>query len=314
MNNTREILRQFNTFTIQHPRFKLAIERIMESIETTDEMGAPASALLLGESGTGKSRVCRRVGDLLGYSEEKETDIGLTKVIPCIYCKILENFTTKKLAEQMLYRLGHPSTAPSNGTLLDRIIILLQTCETKLIIIDEFQQLAEKGAEKTKAALCDWVKTLLNEGNVPLLLAGLPGLAPIIDDNDQLSQRYPHRATLENLEYHSDHCGVRSEWTEVLAKFSAAMVELGNLTDYIFLSDEEFSLACYIYSAGNMRGLRFLLNGAFKRCLNRGDGCLTRSDFSITTCEVFFRNRIRPDINPFEATHHELNQILNKTP
>jgi len=55
MNSVTATLLTFSKFTVQHPRFKLAIERIMESIETTEEMGEPASAILLGEAGTGKS-------------------------------------------------------------------------------------------------------------------------------------------------------------------------------------------------------------------------------------------------------------------
>jgi len=211
----------------------------------------------------------------------------------------------------MLYKLGHLNTARDNGTLLDNIITLLKTCETRLVIIDEFQQLAEKGAAKTKAGMCDWVKTLLNESQVPCLLAGIPILETIVDDNDQLSQRYPHRVSLKRLQYQRNHFEAESEWTAVLAKFSSEMIRLGKLTDYIYLSDEYFALASYVYCAGNMRGLRFLLNGAFKKSLTRGNRALTLEDFAKTANEIVLKGRIRPDINPFSMTSAELNKIVN---
>ncbi|MHC8376169.1 TniB family NTP-binding protein [Pseudomonas sp. MDT1-16] len=312
MNKVSDVLGKFNRFTVQHPRFKLAIQRIMESIETTAELGEPASAMLLGEPGTGKSRVCKRVKNLLGKPQEEDRFEGRIKTIPCLYCNIQADPTTKKLAEQMLCGLGYFHSSKNNRTLLDIVITLLDTCETKLVIIDEFQTLADKGAAKTKAAMCDWVKTLLNESHIACLLSGIPTLEDIVDDNEQLSQRYPYRARLKNLTYQRNSLEIESEWTIVLAKLSSAMIELGELTDYIFLSDEYFALATYIYCAGNMRGLRFILNGAFKRALTRGDHSLTCEDFAKAADEIIFKGRIRPDINPFTTRDFELTRILNK--
>lgn len=314
MNRVAKVLGEFNRFTVQHPAYKLAIQRIMESIDTTSELGEPASAMLLGESGTGKSSVCKRIRYLLGNPREEDWFDGHAKTIPCLYCNIQSNPTTKKLAEQMLCGLEYFHNLKSNRTLLDTVITRINTCETKLVIIDEFQTLAEKGAAKTKAAMCDWVKTLLNESHIAVLLSGIPSLEAIVDDNEQLSQRYPYRARLQNLKYHQNRLDVESEWTMVLAKFSVAMCELGELNDYIFLSDEHFALATYVYSAGNMRGLRYILNGAFKKSLTRGDRTLTCEDFAKAADEIVFTGRIRPDINPFISEDSELKRILNKLP
>ncbi|OOG14335.1 TniB family NTP-binding protein [Pseudomonas sp. C9] len=313
MKSVAEILSEFSRFTVQHPAYKLAILRVMESIETTSELGEPASAMLLGEPGTGKSSVCKRIRNLLGDPREEDRFEGRIKTMPCLYCNIQSNPTTKKLAEQMLCGLGHFQQPKSNRTLLDTVITLLCTCETKLVIIDEFQTLAEKGAAKTKSAVCDCIKTLLNESHIAILLSGIPSLEAIVDDNEQLSQRYPYRTRLQNLKYHySKPDQMHSEWKMVLSKFSVAMCELGKLEDYVFLADEHFALATYVYCAGNMRGLRLLLNGAFKKALIRGDRTLTCEDFIKTADQIAFMGRIRPDINPFVTDDSELFRILDK--
>jgi len=313
MNTVSHTLNQFKDFTIEHPRFKHAIAVIMDSIEYTADMDDSGSAMLLGRPGTGKSRVCHRVQELLGRAREEERSSGLTKIIPCLYCPVPANATTSKLLLTMLYKLGSSCSARDNGTLLYSLFILIKISETKLVIIDEFQQLAEKGADKTKASMCDWVKMLLNETGVACLLAGTPAFEAIVDDNDQLSHRYPYRVRLENFSYGRQGSGVKSEWSKVLSKLTAEMIKLGELTHYIYLSDDYFALATYIFTGGNMRGLRLLLHAAFRRCLIRGDYALLQDDFIKAADEVVFKDRIRADINPFTTSAADLIKILNKS-
>lgn len=312
MNSVSITLKTFKTFTIEHPRFKHAVDAIMDSIESTAEMDDSGSAMLLGQPGTGKSRVCRRVQELLGPTRDEERESGLVHLIPCLYCPVPGNATTHKLSLTMLYKLGFRSTVRDNGILLYSVVTLLKTCETKLVIIDEFQQLADKGADKTKASMCDWVKTLLNESGIAGLLVGTPSFEAIVDDNDQLSQRYPHRIRLDNFSYDGPDHRPETEWRIILGKFSSEMIKLGELTRYVYLADDYFSLATYVFTGGNMRGLRLLLYAAFRRSLIRGDHELTRGDFIKAADDVVFKSRIRPDINPFTVEATDLQKILDK--
>jgi hypothetical protein len=312
MKTISETLKKFKSLTIEHPQFKHAVDAIMDSIESTAEMDDSGSAMLLGQAGTGKSRVCHRLQELLGPARDEEREGGFVHIIPCLYCPVPGNATTHKLSLTMLYKLGFRSNVRDNGILLYSVVTLLKTCETKLVIIDEFQQLAEKGADKTKSIMCDWVKTLLNEAGITCLLAGTPAFEAIVDDNAQLSQRYPHRVRLNNFSYGCTGFGPEPEWPKILGKFTTEMIKLGGLTRYVFLSDSYFALATYVFTRGNMRGLRLLLHAAFRRCLIRGDHELTREDFIRAADDVVFKDRIRPDINPFSVTAADLDKIMKK--
>ncbi|WP_170826340.1 TniB family NTP-binding protein [Pseudomonas syringae] len=297
---------------MEHPQFKGAVHGILESLDNTAEMDDPASAMLLGLPGTGKSRVCARVQEQMSHPGEQEDAKGLTKIIPCLYCRVPAHATIKELSLTMLHDLGSNATARESATMQHTIVRLLKTCQTRLVILDEFQHLAEKGADKTRAIMCDWVKTLLNESGIPVLLAGTPAFEKIADNNAQLSQRYPCRLRMENFRYGPAGANIGAEWRQVLAKLTSEMIRLGEIQNYIFLSDDYFALATYIYTGGNMRGLRHLLHAAFKSSLNRGDHTLIQADFLAAADRLTFLGQIKLSKNPFAASEAELHKILHK--
>lgn len=144
------------------------------------------------------------------------------------------------------------------------------------------------------------------------MAAGTPKFEAIFDDNSQLAQRYPVRFRLENFDYDYSEDTQKSEWRLVLAKFGSEMIRIGELTEYVYLSDEYFSKAIYIFTGGNMRGLRLLLHYVLKRSLVRGDHVLTKLDFERIADKIQFHGRIEPNINPFRCDNQMLDTILSK--
>ncbi|APC18307.1 hypothetical protein BLL42_22235 [Pseudomonas frederiksbergensis] len=308
MNKIEVILDTFNKFTIPHSQYQAAIDCILTSIETTRERGTPCCALMTGDSGTGKSSICKRVELMLGPPHDQLSEKGMTSVLPCLNCSVPAQPTIKSLAEEILVKLGTPM-AGHVGALEHRIVQSLITRQVQLCFLDEFHHLATRGAEKTQRVTCDWMKYLLNESGVPICLAGEVGYDLIIDAHPQLARRYPYRIALKPLPFSRTP---DAEFRKVLSALTGEMIKLGKLEDYIYLADEHFAAAIYMGCAGNMDGLRLVLYAAFKRSLARGNRTLLSEDFASTINMLHIPTRIRPDKNPFLISTDAVYQAISK--
>ena len=185
------------------------------------------------------------------------------------------------------------------------IIRRLYTLETKLLILDEFHHVADRGQEATKLAICNWLTNLLNKSKVPILLSGSIKITTIVDNVAELSGRYPYRATLKELDF-----GTVSDapiFLSVLAGLEKEMILLGSLKRYLHLTDPLLYKAVFLATNGNFRALSNLLNDSFKIALLRGDGTFIIEDL-IEACEdLHFSQNYG---NPFEMSATELDARL----
>lgn len=295
MNKIETTLEKFKKFTIPHCQYQAAVDCFLTCIETTRERGTPCCALMTGDSGVGKSSICKRVEQLLGPPQDTLSEKGMTSILPCLNCTVPARPTIKSLAEEMLVKLGSPMSGQI-GALEHRIVQSLIARQVQLCFLDEFHHLATRGAEKTQRMTCDWVKYLLNESHVPICLAGVAGYDLIIDAHPQLARRYPYRIRLTPLSFSRVP---DAEFRRVLSALTEEMIKLGKFEDYIYLSDEHCAFAIYMACAGNMDGLRLLLHAAFKRALIRENGTLCREDFAQSITTLHIPTRIEPHKNPF---------------
>lgn len=308
MDKITDTLKTFSNFIVPHSQFQDAVDSIFTSIATTQERGTPCCALMTGEAGVGKSSICQRVGQLLGPPEEKLTDEGMLKSMPCLYCSVPARPTIKFLAQEMLEKLGTPTNAVTQA-LEYRIVQSLISRQVQLAILDEFHNLAKKGAEKTRSDTCDWVKYILNESNVAIFLSGETGYDLIIDAHPQLARRYPYRINLKPLTFsHSTD----SEFRKVLSALTGEMIKLGELDNYVYLSDEHLAAALFMCCNGTMDGLRLVLYAAFRKALLRGDHSLVPSDFSSTINSLSIPTRIQPYKNPFLISTDAVYQAISR--
>jgi energy-coupling factor transporter ATP-binding protein EcfA2 len=301
-------LEKFKKFTIPHAQYKNAIDVITNSIETTRERGTPSCVLMTGESGVGKSSVCKHVEHILGPKKDELSKLGMAATLPCLNCSIPAKPTIKTLAEEILGKLGTPMVGHV-GSLEYRIVQSLIYRNVKLCFFDEFHHLATKGAEKTQTTTCDWIKYLLNESGIPICLSGEEGYDVIIDAHRQLARRYPYRIALKPFPYSRRP---DSEFRLVLSAFAEEMINLGEFNNYVYLSDERFASAIYMGCAGNMDGLRLILYGAFKCALLRADQTLLLEDFAQTIDNCCIPTRIEPRRNPFLISNRDVLKAIKK--
>ncbi len=300
-------LTEFKTYAASHPDFDEALELLQESIELTLERGEQSGVVLTGDSGTGKTTVCNTLISMYPPPQLRETEGSVNSIIPTLYCRVPADTTLKHLVSAMLGKLGSNKNVEHRPVLEHRLFTRLRECQTELVFFDELQNLLEKGQEATRDKVCDWINGFCNEFNKPVILVGLPACATIVENNKQLSLRYPLRAELKPLPCSIDSS--RSVLRTMLSTLLSEIVSWDYYESVPCLTDPKLEMAIFVATGGNMRAMRFLLQRALKVSLKRADRTLLASDFSTALNRTLLRTRLA-SVNPFTLNMQELNDII----
>lgn len=310
--------KEFAAYVVPHKLFADALYKVRECLESS-EVADSNACLITGLPGTGKSTLCKNLKSNIEKQVPPQTIVGddsIKKIIPVFYIKLDGDVTTKRLAKGMLLALGEMNVSGDGTDLTMRLVQLLKTCETKLILMDEFHHLLLRGAEKTKEAVCNWVKYLLDSSQVPIVILGTPDCEAIINGNSQLSRRACFRARLKTFEYSSDE---KSEYIKVIRALNKAFEGIGGVQNSPMLTDERMALALYIATGGLMDSIRKLLDYGLRHAHQENKETVGFTDFekayTILTLEGALLEQTdnkKRDPNPFAMSTVELTGILSK--
>ena len=307
----RDRQRHFARFIVPHQAYTQAIDIIEHAITAAHTTGEPVSGLMTGEPGTGKTTICQVLVSQRPPAEVRVEEGGIRRVIPAFYCAVPAEVSIKGLASEMLNRLGCVEMRGDRIALERRLMGLLKTCQTEVIFLDEFHHLLARGAEKTRAGVCDWVKGLMNDTGIPVILVGMPKCEAIIDEHPQLARRFPYRAHLRAIPYAST---ARSEFTRVLRAFRKAMIEHADMREVVAFTDGALVAALYVATAGNMNAIRQLLYEVVGVALSRGDGAVVAEDFAEAFAGVRLDSALARGRNPFTLDSTDVRAIIAKAP
>lgn len=293
MNNSangipvNEALVELSNCTVFYPDYREAMRLIRKSVDTTHNRKDPSSAMLIGPTGVGKTRLCRMIEKQFGPIHTIQCADCKKTIAPCIYIELPESATIKSLSMVIAKTLGgcpndHQSITALETLILERFI----TMEVKFVILDDFHHVAEKGLDKTKNSLCNWIIKLLNESGIPFLISGSPAAEATINTVQELSDRFPYRARLKPLPMAEESS--TPALLGVLAGLQQEIIRLGQLESYIHLTDPKPYKAIYLATRGNFRKLSNLLHDSFRIALIRGDHTLTIDDFAEAAADLTF--------------------------
>jgi len=285
--NIDDALEAFAACTVWYPSYQEALRLITKCIDTTRDRKDPSSAMLIGPTGVGKTRLCRMLEKQLGPKQSVQRPECEKIIWPCVYIELPESTTIKSLSMVMAKILGgQPNDYQSITTLEDLIIGRLITMEVRLVILDDFHHAAEKGLSKTKSSLCNWIIKLLNRSSKPFLISGSPAAESTITMVQELSDRFPYRARLQTMSMADESS--TPVLLGVLAGLQQEMIRLGHLKDYTHLTDPTPYKAIYLATQGNFRRLSNLLHDSFRIALLRGDHTLKISDLAEASEDLAF--------------------------
>lgn len=187
-----DVLRTFKDQYIEFPPFVAAAKEIEDSLALYRATGIARNLLVFGESGTGKSTLCKWIVKKYPRFSLPDRD-----VIPVLNISILSSATIGGFAEEMLLALGDP--AYSYGSIAAktrRFVQLCKACKVELILLDEAAHVQDRGQAATHYMLADWIKSVVDQIEVPTIFLGLPRLDQLFRVNEQLRRRFLRRIHL----------------------------------------------------------------------------------------------------------------------
>lgn len=266
--NAKEIfaeLQRFDDEYLPFPPFVSAAEKIEENIALYRETGLAHNLLVLGESGTGKSSLCRWIERQYPRGVLPERDI-----VPVLVVPVPPAATIASMVEVMLKELGDPS--PSIGTAsakTARVVTLCRECCVEMILFDEAQHIHDRGKAATHYMVGDWLKSFIDHARVPTVLLGLPRVEQLLQINEQLRRRFSRRVRLALGQ--SDTETIHGECLQLFMSLGACLPVPLSRGAY---SWEELGSRLYYASDGRVAYIKKLLACALRSALETSLGCI----------------------------------------
>lgn len=242
------------------------VEAELEKIHHLGHLGSHGESanclLITGESGSGKTASLRAHEQRYPVVHEPFRDRR-----PVLYVDTPARCSIKSLAEVIAVKLGIPKPSGSVATLTERIAHHLKHQGVELLIIDEFHHLVDRKSQAVAFDVADWVKTLLNEGLVPIVLAGLPSAKKVLEYNEQLQRRSIGHIALQPFNWDAD----RAEFLSVLKALETVLPVPCDL------GDEATAFRIHSFSTGRIGYITQLLEVASLIALDEKAGVIDHS-------------------------------------
>ncbi len=288
---------------VESPRFKRIIQRITECHERSKYTTEPRCLLIIGETGRGKTTIAK-------YYERKYQRIVNDEgtIITVLRSSVSAPATIKGMASQLLGDLGDP--LPERGSipsLTRRLCRLIKGCRVELIILDEFQHLVDEDKKKVLRSSADWLKHILNETGVPIILMGMPWSVNILRANDQLQRRFSSINELKDFGWSNPT--EQQEFTNFLIVLEKALP----LPKPSNLFSGQMPLRLFCATQGIISNVKKLISKAAEKAFKKGFGSITNDLLALAYNEELALSA--PGcINPFHTDAENLDPFKRPTP
>ena len=279
-----------DTLVVPHSAFDKATKRVEQYYRAVDRGSDPIVLPLIGESRTGKSSV-------LAYTEMAHPRQRLPErlLVPVLRLKTPSKPTVKGLAEQFLLGLGDPlfNQRESEIDKTNRLLKLLEECDTRMVMIDEFQHFYDKATHKVMHYVSDWLKILSDESRLAMVVSGLPSCLAILSQNEQLAGRSMAAHTMPRFLW-SDEVQ-RNEFIGVLESFQNGL-QMFDLPD---LTSDDMAFRFYVATGGLIGYLAKILRQATWNALDIDDPTIRLSDLSVAFRDAVLAQENSAFVDPF---------------
>lgn len=292
-------LEAFRDVFYQHDEVLKCLEAFNEVLRFNDGRLEPVSLAISGRAGTGKTTLCNHLLAQHRIQTQEEPE-GIRRVIPAFYQAVPGVATIKDLAQKLLIRLQVTDLSGNRTQLTERLVQNLKTCQTRFYILDEFQHLVDPKKEKTHATVRNWVKDLMNESKVPIILVGTEDLLPLLEGDEQIERRFRRRCSLTEFSLNNDYL-------KVLVFFVKRLKDHCSLQPSAELKTSQFGQRMYAATAGNMCATKDLFVEAADLALRGKSAEISGEHFKQAFERIQIARALVPEgLNPFTMTEDSL--------
>ncbi len=251
---------------LEHERFNTLRERIdyCARFGTEIETKNPPCLAILGDTGAGKTTL---IDTWLANAPLRVMETPEGSIIPYLYVLVPSSPKKKGAAAAFLGALHDPN--PSRGTewdMIRRVHNLIKRCKVKMIFVDEFQHLMDKDTQQVVHAVADFLKDIINQAHVPMILIGkLREAEPILEANSQLDRRVGTPLVLRPFEWDRSRPETIKEFRTLMRDIDRALP-----LDPSGLQDEEVSFRFYYASEGYLGWIMEIIREAAIRAIDTG--------------------------------------------
>lgn len=245
---------------IDHDAYAFALHELNDAYDNVGNTATPVCLLIIGESRTGKSSVVR---DMLETYLPQRVD-GRT-IRSVVYAVAPAKATVKSLLESLLKGLGDPFwSRGTESNMTQRLYTQLDAVQCKLIILDEFQHLCDKGQAKRLDGLADWLKVLLETRKYGLVAVGLPSATSVVHNHPQLIGRFDEALRMPVFDWQDD--ALAAQFRGVLRQFQKELRPF----QLPSLDSREMGLRMFLATAGRIGLVAKLLDRAIRDAIREG--------------------------------------------
>jgi hypothetical protein len=152
-----------------------------------DAAGRQLGLAILGASGLGKSYILKYFANDL-RPPFRTRDRGMP-VRPVVYVPLPPDFAVRDLQEQVMGAMGAVSNGWQGSNRDMHIKRLAKDLNVRMFIFDDIQHFTNQAPARA-SKLFDWVKYLLNDLEIAVVVAGIPSAAEALHSDPQISTRF----------------------------------------------------------------------------------------------------------------------------
>lgn len=255
---------------IDHKAYSCILEALEDAHDSVGQTANPICIHISGEYRAGKSCV---IEDFLGMHPQSRDSEGRKQSI--VYAIVPHDATVKALVQALLHAFGDPLW--SRGSVTNqtaRLLDFLTKTHCRMIILDEFQHLCDKGQKKQLYKASDWLKNLIEGKKWALVAAGLPESASVINSNRQLQGRFDATLTMPLFNWRDPSS--RMQFKAIVRAFTAEMHPF-ELPD---LGGEELGFRTFLATTGRVGLFAKLMDRAVRDAIRKKTTKIRLQDLS----------------------------------
>jgi hypothetical protein len=180
---------------VTHPAFKSALEALDRIYQLSVDSSVPQGAMLIGETGTGKSSLIRYYKESMPPSMLFEVNTG------ALILRLQERPYIGRVVSTLLRLMHYPFSQVAKNTVSlkkDIVIDAMKQKGTRMILVDEAHHLCH--ARKHGTETTEYLRELMDECRIGVVLCGTTALDGLRDVDRHLHARVTGRFELKNFE------------------------------------------------------------------------------------------------------------------